>query len=69
MSTRESTDHQDDLESISNVSHTTGSTLQLVANEPTKAESISLKRDGPYEDFANAHDKKGMYSTILAYSS
>lgn len=56
MSTRESTDHQqDDAESISNLSHTTGSTLQLVALEPTKAESSSSKKRGVISE------KRGMY--------
>eukprot|EP00731_Ephydatia_muelleri_P023763 Em0016g34a len=51
MSTRESTDHQqDDAESISNLSHTTGSTLQLVALEPAKTESSTSKKRGVIAD-------------------
>ena len=59
MSTRESTDHQqDDAESISNLSHTTGSTLQLVALEPAKTESSSSKKRGVISD------KRGPYTSV-----
>lgn len=55
MSTRESTDHQqDDLESISNLSHTTGSTLQPLPLDPNKAVKI-------LEGFPDTLDKRALY--------
>ena len=58
MSTRESTDHQEDLEAILNVSHTTGSTLQLDALEATETVHSARKLQG----VSNTHDKKGTCS-------